>query len=65
MNEVIRPDQAQKRLACSRSMIYKLIRNGELEGFKVGSSWRIYEKSVKEYKFSRTVHTDHTQETDR
>jgi excisionase family DNA binding protein len=60
MDAVIRPDQVQLRLKCSRSMVYKLLENNELEGFKLGNSWRIFEKSLEEYvKRSRNSHKKH------
>ncbi len=57
-NEVLRPDQAMQRLCCSRSMVYKLIKKQQLEAFKVGSSWRIYAESVKNY--IKTSHNKHS-----
>ena len=36
-------------LGCSRAMIYKLYRNGELRGYKVGRGTRIYTDSLREY----------------
>lgn len=48
-DKLLRADQVQKRLECSRSMVCKLLREGRLRGFKVGNDWRIYESSVHEY----------------
>lgn len=58
---LLRPDQAMRRLSCSRSMIYKLIKNGKLEAIKNGSSWRIYPESLKNYiKNSHIEHMSHS-----
>lgn len=58
--DVVRPDEAARRLNCSRNMIYKLLSLGKLSGFKVGTSWNVYVKSLEEYKnFSHTSHTSH------
>lgn len=48
-NKLLRADQVERRLACSRTTVCKLCREGHLRGFKVGSQWRIYEHSVQEY----------------
>ena len=59
-NDVLRPDQAMKRLNCSRSMVYKLIKNGDVEAFRVGSTWRIIGDSLEHYKQkSHTKHISH------
>ena len=59
-NDILRPDQAMKRLNCSRSMVYKLIKNGDVEAFRVGSTWRIYGQSLENYKKrSHTKHVSH------
>ncbi len=56
-NDVLRPDQAMTRLNCSRSMLYKLIKNGDVEAFRVGTTWRITGKSLENYK--KRSHTKH------
>jgi excisionase family DNA binding protein len=48
-DKLLRADQVQKRLACSRTTVCKLLREGHLRGFKVGSQWRIYESSLQRY----------------
>ena len=57
MDAVIRPDQVQSRLKCSRSMVYKLIKENKIEAFKVGYAWRIYAQSLDEY--IKTSHKSH------
>lgn len=49
MDKLLRADQVQRRLSCSRSMVCKLLREGRLRGFKMGAEWRIYERSLDEY----------------
>ena len=48
-NQLLRADQVERRLSCSRSMVCRLLREGRLRGFKVGSQWRIYSDSVEQY----------------
>ena len=48
-NKLLRADQVQRRLACSRSMVCKLLREKRLRGFKCGATWRVYENSLEEY----------------
>lgn len=43
----------EERLGCSKSMVLKLLAEGQLEGFKVGVHWRIYEDSVEAYQRKR------------
>ena len=38
-----------ERLQISRNTAYSLLKNGDLEGFKVGRMWRIPDKSVLNY----------------
>ena len=38
-----------ERLQISRNTVYSLLKNGDLEGFKVGRMWRIPDKSVLNY----------------
>lgn len=47
--EILRAHQVEKLLACSRSFVCRLLREGQLRGFKVGSQWRIYGDSLREY----------------
>ncbi len=46
---LLRAIEVQNRLACSRGMVFKLLKKSEIEGFKVGSEWRIYSNSVESY----------------
>lgn len=48
-NNLLRADQVERLLSCSRTTVCKLLREGHLRGFKVGAQWRIYEHSVQEY----------------
>jgi excisionase family DNA binding protein len=41
--------QVQKRLGLSERTIFKLIRENELKGFKVGRAWRFEESDIGEY----------------
>ena len=34
---------------CSVDEVYRLLRRGELKGFKLGSAWRITQEAVKEF----------------
>jgi excisionase family DNA binding protein len=43
------PGAAAVWLGCSRAMIYKLYRAGELQGYKVGRATRIYTDSLRAY----------------
>ncbi len=40
--DVLTPDEAAALLRVSRTTLYRLARNGELPGTKVGRSWRFY-----------------------
>jgi excisionase family DNA binding protein len=48
-DEELYPHQVQARLVCSRSMVYKLLNMGEIQGRKVGCHWRITALSVRRY----------------
>ena len=41
--------EAADQLRCSLRMVYKLFKNGELEGYYVGSGIRIFPESVETY----------------
>jgi excisionase family DNA binding protein len=60
--EILRADQVEKRLSCSRSMVHKLIKQGKLDAFKLNSEWRIYAASVKRYISSHSSHTSHNKQ---
>lgn len=47
--DLLKPDQAAAMLSVSRSMIYRLMRTGELQSVKVGNCRRIPRKAVAEY----------------
>lgn len=38
--------EAQQYLRCSRSTLYRLMWNGQLAGYKVGSIWKFYKQDL-------------------
>lgn len=48
-DKLLRTDQVQRRLNCSRSMVCKLLREGKLRGLRLGNAWRVHESSVNSY----------------
>lgn len=48
--EALTTQTARRRLGnCSLSMVYKLLDQGEISGYKIGRSWRIWASSVQAY----------------
>ena len=41
--------QVQERLDLSERTIFRLIKNGELKGFKAGREWRFEESDIEDY----------------
>ena len=42
-------EEVAKRLKVTKITIYRLLKKGEIVGYKVGDSWRIDEKDLKAY----------------
>lgn len=47
--EVLTTDEAMDYLLIGRNTMYELLRTKKIKGFKIGSSWRIPMKAIKEY----------------
>jgi putative molybdopterin biosynthesis protein len=43
------PDQVARRLNVTRLTVYRLLKKGEIDAFKVGDQWRIDEDDLKSY----------------
>lgn len=43
------PQELATLWQCSTDVIYDLLRQGRLKGFKIGASWRINESAVRAY----------------
>ena len=43
---VLTPAEAMDILGVGKNTMYRLLKSGELEGFRVGRSWRIPESSI-------------------
>ncbi len=41
--------QVQERLDLSERTVFRLIKSGELKGFKAGREWRFEESDIKDY----------------
>jgi len=50
MKRNLRIDEVAEILACSRRSVYRLLENGELEGFRVKSDIRITPESVETFR---------------
>lgn len=46
---ILSPEEAMDELQIGRNAIYKLLKSGELKGFKVGRNWKIPRKSIDSY----------------
>ena len=42
-------------LKISRSMIYRLLKRGEIPGFKMGSDWRLYVEEIDRWRAEREI----------
>ena len=47
--EVITIEELCERLTISQTLAYRMLRNGDIKAFKIGSLWRIPISSVNEY----------------
>ena len=45
MSEIYTPNEVAKKLKVSEQTIRRYLREGKLEGFKIGNNWRIKEQS--------------------
>ena len=48
-SNILSLDAVCKRLMVSETVVYRLLRSGEIRAFKIGSLWRIPESSVDAY----------------
>jgi excisionase family DNA binding protein len=46
MNDVLSIEDACSYLQLSKPGLYKLVRNGKIPGFKLGSVWRFHKESL-------------------
>jgi excisionase family DNA binding protein len=42
-------EEVAKRLELNSSTVYRLVREGQLPGFKIGGQWRFSEKALEEW----------------
>jgi excisionase family DNA binding protein len=49
MPEIYTPEEIAKKLKVSEQTIRRYLREEKMEGFKIGNSWRIKEKSFLEF----------------
>ena len=42
-------------LKISRSMIYRLLKRGEIPGFKMGGDWRLYVEEIDRWRAEREI----------
>lgn len=47
--ELLTVKQVENRLKLSERTIFRLIKSGELHGFKVGREWRFEESDIEDY----------------
>lgn len=48
-NQIITVEELMELLVIGRSHAYKLLKTGQIRGFKIGRNWRIPLNSVEEY----------------
>ena len=48
-SEILTPEQAAEKLKVSIITVRRLLKNGNLNGFKVGRRWRIDESDLRKY----------------
>ena len=54
MSEIYTPNEVAKKLKVSEQTIRRYLREGKLEGFKIGNNWRIKEQSFLEFIENKT-----------
>ncbi len=47
--ELLNIKQVQDKLGVSERTVFRLIKDGELKGFKVGREWRFEESDIEDY----------------
>lgn len=47
--ELLNMKQVQDKLGVSERTAFRLVKNGELKGFKVGREWRFEQSDIKDY----------------
>ncbi len=57
MKELLTREEVMDILKIGRSTFYKLLRTGELKGFKKGNRYKVPAESIEEYIHSR-MHSD-------
>jgi len=48
-SEILTPEQAAEKLKVSIITVRRLLKNGNLNGFKIGRRWRIDESDLRKY----------------
>lgn len=49
MSEIYTPDEIAEKIKVSEQTVRRYLRDGKLEGFKIGNNWRITEKNFLEF----------------
>ena len=60
MDKVYTVEQVAKRWGVSGNAVYKLLRTGELQGFKPGRDWRITEEALRAFETAPQVRANHS-----
>lgn len=53
-NEIMKFEEVMEYLNIGKSTLYKLLRNDEIQSFKIGKTWKIPKQSVDEF-ISRSI----------
>lgn len=48
-NDIMRFEEVMEYLDIGKNTLYGLLKNGEINAFKIGKVWKIPRKSVKDY----------------
>ncbi len=48
-NEIMKFEEVMEYLNIGKSTLYKLLRNGDIQSFKIGKTWKIPRQSVDEF----------------
>lgn len=48
-NEIMQIEEVMKYLDIGKNTLYGLLKNGEINAFKIGKVWKIPSKSVEDY----------------
>lgn len=49
MSEFYTPDEIAEKIKVSEQTVRRYLRDGKLEGFKIGNNWRITEKNFLDF----------------